>query len=186
MLSRAALRRVVPALALPLLLSAALSACGEDSKADSSDSRTPVPFSGRQDTADGAASLVLPEGWVKAPEALDGPVSLAAVDALDAGRQVYVTSAESIDDAEAVAIYTGSALSKQAAVCRRDREDDTFGATYRIVDCAWSGDAKYRKIMVAIGDDKRGAMVLVAGSAKTRADLGELITPLLASWRWED
>jgi hypothetical protein len=182
----AMLRRVVPVLVLPILLAGTLAACGEETKDDPSPSGQPVPFSGRQETSDGAASLVLPEGWVKAPEALDGPVTLAAVDALEVSRQVFVTSAASIDDAEAVAIYSATALSKQGARCRRDRTDGTFAASYRIVDCAWSESTPpYRKIMVAIGDDERGAMVLVAGEAKDREALAELITPLLASWRWE-
>jgi hypothetical protein len=183
----AMLRRVVPSLVLPFLIAGTLSACGAEEKKDEpSASGQPVPFAGRQETSDGTASVVLPDGWVKAPEALDGPVTLAAVDALDASRQVFITSAKSIDDAEAVAIYSAAALTKQTAACRRDRTDETFGATYRIVDCAWADAAPpYRKIMIAIGDDKHGAMVLVAGEAKDRAGLAELITPLLESWRWE-
>lgn len=175
------LRAVVPL----LLLLPLATACGEEKDAGD-EPAVAVPLSGRQETSDGRAAFVLPEGWIKPREELDGQVTFAAIDALDPSRQIFVTTGKSRDDAEAEALFVADAYVKQDATCRRDRKDTTYGGQNRLVDCAWTKPAPYRKVMIALGDEEKGAMLLVGGPAKKRADLAELITPLLASWEWLD
>ena len=178
------LRRTAPALILALSSLATLAACGGATSKGDQPARA-TPLSGRQETADHKASFVLPTGWVKSQWDLDGPVKFAAVDALDDTRQIFVSEAKDRSDAEAAALYAAEVLGKQGATCRRDRTDTTFGGTHRVVDCAWRKPTPYRKVMIALGDEHRGAMVLVAGAAKKRSDLADLVTPLLASWEWK-
>ena len=170
---------------LPLLVLLPLAACGEEKDAGDEPALA-TPLSGRQETADGKAAFVLPEGWIKPMEDLDGKVTFAAIDALDPSRQIFVTTGDSREDAEAEALFVADAYVKQKAECRRDRKDTTYGGTYRLVDCAWTEPAPYRKVMIALGDDEKGAMVLVGGAAEKREDLADLVTPLLASWEWLD
>jgi hypothetical protein len=170
-------------LALPLLV-LPLAACGgADAPADKV--ARAVPLSGRQETSDKVAAFVLPEGWIKPTEKLDGQVTFAAVDALDPTRQIFVTTGDSRADAEAEALFVADAYAKQKGQCRRDRHDTTYGGTYQLVDCSWTDPAPYRKVMIVMGDETKGAMLLVGGAAKTRKDLAPLITPLLASWEWK-
>lgn len=175
--------RLAPLLALPLLL--ALAACGGGGSSSDDEARA-VPLSGRQETSDGTAAFVLPKGWVKPLQELDGKVTFAAIDALDPTRQIFVTTGDSRADAEAEALFVADAYVKQKAECRRDRTDTTYGGTYALVDCAWTEPSPYRKVMVVLGDDQKGAMVLVGGAATSRKDLADLITPLLKSWEWLD
>jgi hypothetical protein len=179
--------RLATLLALPLLLGVA--ACGGEEDPGQKPG-VAVPLDGRQQTADGKASFVLPKGWVKSAYELDGPVKFAAIDALDATREIFVTEADSLAAAEDAAVFMAGTLAQgtEAApggTCERDRKDTTYGGTYRLVDCAWSEPVGYRKVLIALGDEDHGAMLMVAGRADERADLAELITPLLASWRWE-
>lgn len=180
--------RHLPSAVLLALLAAGLAGCGGE-EATPEDSTQPVPLSGRVETADGTASFELPgEGWVKAAWELDGPVTFAAVLATDETQQLFVSRAGSVEEAEDGAVTAAAALAQQGATCTRDREDRTFGATYRIVDCVFEDSATeqpYRKIGIALGDEARGAWLLVAGTGAERADLAPFVTPLLASWRWE-
>lgn len=169
---------------LPVLL-VSLAACGGEEPAGQDDARA-TPLSGRQETADGEASLVLPKGFVKTAYELDGQVTFAAQDALDPLRQVFVTSGDTLADAEAEAIFVADVYAKKGATCHRDRKDTTFGATYSIVDCRWPGKQPSHSVMVALGDDTRGAMVLLAAPGRTRADVASFVTPVLESWTWLD
>ncbi|HSX68299.1 hypothetical protein [Nocardioides sp.] len=175
---------LAPMLALPLLLS--LAACGGGEPASGGDEARATPLSGRQETADGTASLVLPEGFVKTAYELDGQVTFAAQDALDPLRQVFVTTGDSIADAEAEAIFVADVYVKKGATCHRDRTDTTFGATHSIVDCRWKGKQPTHSVMVALGDTERGAMVLLSAPGRTRADVASFVTPVLDSWTWLD
>lgn len=181
------MRHLSPA-ALVVLLAAGVAACGGEA-ASPQDSTQPVPLSGRVETADGTASFELPgDGWVKAVWELDGPVTFAAVLATDETQQLFVSKAGSVDEAEDGAVTAAAALAQQGATCTRDRDDETFGATYRIVDCVFEDSATeqpYRKIGIALGDKTQGAWLLVAGTGAERADLASFVTPLLESWRWE-
>lgn len=171
-------------LALPLLV-LPLTACGGGDDPGTKEARA-TPLSGRQETSDKVAAFVLPKGWIKPQQALDGQVTFAAVDALDPTRQIFVTTGDSRADAQAEALFVADAYVKQKATCRRDRHDTTYGGTHALVDCAWTDPGPYRKVMIVLGDDKKGAMVLVGGEAKSRKDLADLITPLLKSWEWLD
>lgn len=171
---------VLPLLVLPL------AACGGGDDASADKEARATPLSGRQETSDEVASFVLPKGWVKPTEELDGQVTFAAIDALDPTRQIFVTTGDSRADAQAEALFVADAYVKQKAECRRDREDTTYGGTYQLVDCSWTEPAPYRKVMIVLGDDKKGAMLLVGGAAKSRQDLAPLIGPLLKSWTWLD
>ncbi len=175
------LRRLAPALVLPVLLAA----CGGAEPESNDDPARAVPLSGRQETSDGVASLVLPKGWVKTGFELDGKVTFASVDALDPNRQIFVTTGKSRDDAEAEAVFVADAYTKQKAACASEDADTTYGGTYFVLDCVWEAKNPYRKVMVVLGDETRGAMLLVGGNGQTRADLADLISPILKSWRWE-
>lgn len=174
-------RRLAPLLTLPLLLSG----CGGADPEASDEPARAVPLSGRQETSDGVASLVLPKGWVKTGFELDGKVTFASVDALDPNRQIFVTTGKSRDDAEAEAVFVADAYTKQKAACASDDEDTTYGGAYFVLDCVWDAKNPYRKVMVVLGDESKGAMLLVGANGSTKADLADLISPILASWRWE-
>lgn len=172
-------------LAVLALTAGLLTACGEEEGAGD-EPAVAVPLSGRQETSDGTAAFVLPKGWIKPREELDGKVTFAAIDALDPSRQIFVTTGDSREDAEAEALFVADAYVKQGGTCRRDRHDTTYGEKAWLVDCSWTKPADYRKVMIAMGDDEKGAMLLVGGTAKQREDLADLITPMLASWEWLD
>ena len=176
------LRRVVPSLIVPLLLSG----CGSGSTPDKVAKADPTPVSGRVTTADEKASFEMPEGWVKSDLELDGVVVFAANEAGDDVQQVFVSTFPKIDDAEAGAIFAATTLTSQGAKCTRIRKDTTFGTSRRVVDCLFDGAEPVHKIMFALGDANRGAMLLVQGRGKTQADLKPLVAPLLESWKWLD
>lgn len=173
--------RLAPAAALlPLLL---LAGCGADEKA-TPEVAEPKPVGGTITVGDGAASFTMPEeGWVEAWTP-DGPIVFGAQLATDETQQVFVGITDSREEAEAFAIATATKLGENEATCRRDLKDTTFGASYRVVDCLWSEPEPYHKLMVVLGDEDGGAMVLVGGAGEKRSALAPVLTPLLESWTW--
>lgn len=178
------MNRALALLAATLLLTS----CGgaDEKKQDEEEAEVVTePVSGRLTTEDDSVSLVLPHGWEKyASEELDGVVVLAANQADDEGEQVFVSRFDNRKAAEDAAIYAATGMVAQGARCHSWPRDTTFGAERLVLDCDFTDPEPFHKVLIPIGDAKRGAMLLVQTDGDTLEDTAGRITPILDSWRW--
>lgn len=179
--------RLVPLLAAGLLLTA----CGGGSE-QSAEAPTPTrvapsePATGRVTTADGSASLELPDGYALYGEQdLDGVVVLAATRARATDEQVFVGRFDDRGAAEDAAVYAATTVAGQGGRCARDTGDTTYGAPRLVVDCAFGEPEQFHKVFVVLGNQRRGALLTVQTAATSRAGTRDVVAPILASWRWK-
>lgn len=159
-----------------------LGACNGD---DDSTGASPDELAAQEATAastttmkspDGLVSVDLPQGWTQSEDELAETVAIAAQgeDPLD---QVVVTTFGSLEAAQQQAESTTAGLASDDIACERVELDDKPA-----FDCPEDVDGEtVRRVLVALGGDGAGAVLLVQTPATTFDEAAELAGPIAGS-----
>ncbi len=147
-------------------------ATAADTAAEDTATASTTPVS----SPDGLVTVDLPEGWTESEDELAETVAIAAqgTDPLD---QVVVTTFGSLEAAEQQAESTTAGLASDDIAC--ERVELAGNAAF---DCPEDVDGEtVRRVLVPLGGDGAGAVLLVQTPAATFDEAAEIAGPIASS-----